>query len=258
MKHKILIAADQNSAINDLVKQTLGLLNEVDTKLFSLCLLDAQFEKKLAVAGAAGQHNKPDLISTIEFELNFDEAACQWSNVEVVKDAFGTSSLKSVSTVADLLVVDMKVLLHDYGLKTLSELLKRVDCPVLLISEHLVIDNLVIVHSGSTGIVSGVKHFLNLFATSLRDLPVSVYVSDPESGTHIDNEKAFISYLKLFFNDIGIQLIHGNIQDNLFETVSRQSPSSLVIMDKQVSNLLVTKKGEMADKFTSFIYNKEY
>jgi hypothetical protein len=48
VKHKILIAADQNSAINDLVKQTLGLLNEVDTKLFSLCLLDAQFEKKLA------------------------------------------------------------------------------------------------------------------------------------------------------------------------------------------------------------------
>lgn len=257
MKHKILIAADQSSSVDELIQETLFLLNENDTKLLSLCMLDSHFEKKLAVAGSHGQSAKPDLINNIEFELNFDEAAKQWPNVEIVKDLFKNYSLKSITTVADLLVVDMKVMLHDYGMKSLKSLMNEVDCPVLFIGEKMEVDNLVIVHTGSTEIVSGVKHFLNLFTSGLRNLPVSVFVTDPESGSQIDNEKAFISYLKLFFKDIGIQLVHGSIKDNLFETIYRQSPSSLVLMDKQVSQLLLTKKAEMVKKFTSFIYNKE-
>ena len=49
------------------------------------------------------------------------------------------------------------------------------------------------------------KGFLKLFNEDLRNLPLSLLMSDPESELEMEREKVFIKYLKVYFQNIGAQ-----------------------------------------------------
>ena len=200
------------------------LLNDTHSKHLTGIPLWKYLEKKaqLVVSGESNSTLKSDMIKRLEMEVFMEEQSAHFGyEFNLFKGRFDDQMIHALSTVADLLVVDRASLNDFCEGETISELLDKVACPILILPSSVDLTGLIMLHDGTVNSVQTIKSFLGLFNKSLRDLPLSILVEDPENTVDIDKEKVLIDYLKMFFTDIGVQLMDddpGNCYVRLIET----------------------------------------
>jgi len=199
-------------------------------------------ENKLSLAndGTDGINEKVSKEDLIDFEISLEQAAeALGMEFKMFEKAINDNTLSALSSVADLLIIDRKVLAAYCGENFLSDLINVVSCPVLILPANRKIDNILMIHDGSHSSVQAVKHFITIFNQDLRAHPVSVLISDPKSNKDIESEKVFIDYVKLFFNNIGIQLmIDGPLKSMKENIISASSNSMIVVGENSGGDLL--------------------
>ncbi|MFT7149897.1 MAG: hypothetical protein ACI82Q_001760 [Nonlabens sp.] len=233
MKHKILLATNASEEFDNLLKDLSNLLNETHKKYIS-AFSPKNFQSKKLVAANAGAANGFDsldhLVSNFDRDLALKKLAADLSiHFQWIHEALDHERLSSLSTVSDLLILEQEAF-SDGDVSIFEEIVTTVKCPVLLLPKDWEIENLVVFHDGSMDSVKMVKDFINLFNSSLRDLPLSVLISDPMGDYDIEGEKVFIDYLKLFFNNIGIQKIQGQLMDNLTQSIVYNSSKPFLML----------------------------
>ena len=234
MKHKILIAVDKHSSTELLLAKVQAILNSTHLKYVSAFMLDGLLERKAVTAGTSKGRMKDDVLAKIEFEMQFEkEATSRWMNFEVLRDFEDIDQLASYSTVCDLLLIENIHAFEEYESKELQELIEKVHCPVAVLPAEVEHDSIIIVNDSSLDVVSLTKSFLNLFKPKFRELPVSVFVDTPENDSHINNEKAFIDYLKLYFKNMGIQLMDCDAAQCVKEYLNKEHQKPIMLMNSK-------------------------
>lgn len=239
MKHKILLATSASEEFDNLLSDLLNLLNRTHKKYISAFSPSHYQESKLVAVGINSSGIKPldHLVADFEKEAIIEKKASEHNlDFEWLQGAINEERLSSLSTVSDLLIVEQEAF-DSTQLSVFEELLSIVKCPILLLPKDWEIENLVIFHDGSTDSVKMIKDFLNLFNPALRDLPLSVLISHTAGRHDVKSEKVFIDYLKLFFNNIGIQLIQGDLIDNLTESVVYNSNKPFLMLGVKVDEV---------------------
>lgn len=232
MKHKILIAADKHTSTELLLTKVQTLLNETHLKYISVFLLDKLIQPK-AVVTARGRADE-EVLERIEFEMQFErEATSRWMNFQSLKSFEDLDELVSYSTVCDLLLLEHVDVFERFGTKNIQTLIDRVHCPVVILPNQLEHDSIVIVNDSSLDIVNLTKSFLNLFNPELRKLPLSVFVDSPETESHILNERAFVDYLKLYFKNIGTQLMDCDAASCIQEFIHKEGVKPILLMNSR-------------------------
>lgn len=211
-----------------------SLLNTTHMKYVSAFKLDAVLAPKHVPALKSAEASQNDFLERIEFEMNFQkEATSRWMNFEVMREFQGIDRLVSYSTVCDLLLIENVGTFEQYEEKQMQEMIDRVHCPVVILPERVEHDSIIIVNDSSLDIVNLTKSFLNIFKPELRKLPVSVFVETPEHEEHIHNEKAFIDYLKLYFKNIGTQLMDCDAGSCIEEYLHKESLKPIILMNSK-------------------------
>lgn len=233
MKHKILLATNASEEFDNLLKDLSNLLNETHKKYIS-AFSPKNFQSKRLVAANAGVSNGfaslDHLVSDFDRDLALKKLAADRSmDFEWIHESLDDERLSSLSTVSDLLILEQGAFL-DGDVSIFEEILRAVKCPILLLPKDWEIENLVVFHDGSMDSVKMVKYFINLFNSALRDLPLTVLISDPKGDYDIEREKVFIDYLKLFFTNIGIQQIQGHLMDNLTQSIVYNSSKPFLML----------------------------
>lgn len=230
MKHKILLATDATTGFDNLIEDMLNLLNKTHQKYVSAFSPDSYQSKKLVIANANAISELDSLVEGYEVEGILEKQAQNRDvDFEWLSDSLNEEKLSSLSTVFDLFILEQAAF-QGYDSHLIDELVNAVNCPVLLLPSNWEVENLVVFHDGSMDSVKMVKDFINLFNPKLRDLPLSVLISHPSGTYDVQTEKVFIDYLKLFFNDIGVQLIHGNPLDSLKKSIVYNSNKPFLML----------------------------
>lgn len=233
MKHKILLATNASDEFGNLLKDLLNLLNKTHKKYVS-AFSPKNFQSNKLVMANAGVDERliplDHLVNNFEREAVLAKKASDYNiDFEWIHETLNDEELISLSTVSDLLILE-KDAFSNCDASLFEELLSAVKCPTLLLPKDWEIENLVVFHDGSMDSVKMVKDFINLFDPSLRDLPLSVLISHVSSDYDNENEKVFIDYLKLFFNNIGVQQIQGDLMDNLTRAVVYNSNKPFLML----------------------------
>ncbi|MBO3698206.1 hypothetical protein [Roseivirga sp. E12] len=233
MKHKILLATNATDGFDNLIEDMLKLLNKTHRKYVSaFSPYNYQSQSLVTIKGGvqSASTQLDDLVDSYEVESILEHKAEEFNlDFEWIKGRIDDQKLSRLSTVFDLLILEQNAF-KDSEVHVVDEILASVKCPVMLLPHDWEIENLVVYHDGSMDSVKMVKDFLNLFDPSLRDLPLSVLVSQPSGGYDVEAEKVFIDYLKLFFDNIGVQLIQGDIFDSLTEKVVYNSHKPFLML----------------------------
>jgi len=261
LKHKILIAVDSQTSTDMLLAKVQSLLNSTHVKYVSAFKLDGLLTPK-ALIPAQRENGSDDILQKIEFEMDFEkETTSRWMNFEVMKEFEGVDQLISYTTVCDLLLIENVNAFEQYDNQELQDLIQKVHCPIAILPERVDHDSIIIVNDSSLDIVSLTKSFLNLFKPELRKLPVSVFVDTPENDSHIHNEKAFIDYLKLYFKNIGIQLMDCDEASCVEEHLSKERLKPIILMNtksmKGFSQKSFFKSGPLENLITFVIKSDE-
>lgn len=230
MKHKILLATDADTDFGHLLEDLYSLLNRSHQKYVSAFLVNEYQLEKVGVGAANGKdEGLGGLVANIERELELERKASAYNmTFEVVHGVTNSNRLSSLSTVFDLMVWELSSF-QNCDKKTVKKVIKSVKCPILFLPQKWEIENLIIMHDRSLDSVKMMKGFLNMFNTSLRQLPLSVLVPDPDNTHQIESEKVFIDYLKMFFDNIGIQLIYQDPMKGLEREVVFDSAKPLLM-----------------------------
>ncbi len=233
MKHKILLATNADDSFDNLISDMLNLLNKTHKKYVSAFSPQNFHSKDLVIAN--GQDHGANLaldglVKDYEAEVVLEKKAAK-QNVEFewVSEKMDHSRLSSFSVVFDLFILELEAF-KECDAKLLDEILRAIQCPVLLLPRNWEIENLVIFHDGSIDSVKMVKNFLNIFNPNLRDIPVSVLIRQPSKKYDVETEKIFIDYLKLFFRDLGVQLIQGEPMENLDKAIVYNSHKPFLML----------------------------
>ncbi len=216
----------------------------------------------LATNEADPVFNLKSRVADIEFEVAAEKSAEELGmNLAMLRESVDDGLLTTISSVADLMIIDRKVLQNYCGEGVLEDLIKVVSCPVLVLPENRKVDSLIMLHDGSLSSVQSVKQFISIFNTELRTLPVSVLVSDPESNQAIEAEKVFIDYIKLFFKDIGIQLMYDDPIECLIRLIENTTDHPMVIAGEIGGNRLLNcnaKNRVVTDSAPTFIFKNHH
>lgn len=242
MKHKILLATNASEEFDNLLKDLLSLLNKTHQKYVSAFSPKLFQSNKLVIANPGADDSLillDDLVDNFERETVLaKKASGRDIDFEWIHETLNDERLTSLSTVSDLLILE-KNAFSNCDESLFEEILSAVKCPTLLLPKDWEIENLVIFYDGSMDSAKMIKGFINLFDPSLRDLPLSVLISHPTGNYDSEGEKVFIDYLKLFFNNIGVQQIQGDLMENLTQGVVYNSNKPFLMLgikDDGVSN----------------------
>ncbi len=256
MKHKILISVDHGFNRSELLTTINSLLNTTHSKFLTGISLSNYLEKKLVLASPKPSKELKPPSAPKSFE-NPKGAKSPGVNFEMFKGEIDDTVLGSLSSVADLLIIDSNIIEQFGGEDILADLVAAVTCPVLVLPDDKPVNSLIMVHDGTLSSVKAVKYFISLFDQQLRNLPVSVLVSDPKDKKDIESEKVFIDYIKLFFGDIGIQLMDNEPVQCLIKNIERSSQNPMIILGRIVGNDVLGRASEhksIISNAPTFIY----
>ena len=260
LKHKILISLDYNSDASELLKDVKNILNISHTKFFTGIPLANYLEGRFAlVSGGYKKKAKPNnTAANIDFEIALEEEAEKLGmHFSMRKKGIDETALGALSSVADLLIIDRKVLSNYCGQDIIADLVKAVTCPVLILPAQRKVESLLMVHDGSLSSVQAVKHFISIFNQNLRELPVSVLLSDPQSKKDIESEKIFVDYVKLFFANIGIQLMTDEPINCIVKSIKNTTSNPMIVVGKIGGNDILNCNDEtriITDSAPTFIF----
>ena len=243
-----------------MLKSLQVLLNDTHSKHLTGIPLWNYLEKKaqLVTTETTDAPAKHDMINRLQLEMFMEEQSAKFDyEFSLFKGRFDDQMIHALSTVADLLVIDRQNLNEYCGGKALSDLLEKVACPILILPSAIEITGLIMLHDGTVTSVQTIKSFLGLFNRDLRQLPLSVLVEDPEESVDIDKERALIDYLKMFFNDIGVQLMDDDPENCYVKLVETAIERPLVMaggkLGESVLNCNAMHK-QVIDQAPCFIY----
>ncbi|MCE7993386.1 MAG: hypothetical protein HEP71_15475 [Roseivirga sp.] len=260
MKHKILIALDERSWEMNVFSDLQELLNESHKKYLTGVRLSQYLEQKLVLASGETTEDKEvsKLLTILEHSLEMEHLASQHNmEFDMFQGRLDDNALKHMSAVADLMVIDRKVLAPYCGEGILEDLVKSVYCPVLVLPEDKEIKSLLMVYDGSFSSIQTLKGFLSLFHPRLRKLPFSVLVQDPDSKKDMEQERVFIDYIKLFFDDIGVQLMSDDTVNCLVKSIETTADKPMLLFGGKAGSEIMncnTQNRQITDGSPSFIY----
>lgn len=233
MKHKILIALDEGTRETEVFKDLEGLLNDTHQKYLTGIHLTQYLEQKLVLVSPEARNINKEmnkLLNLLEYSLEMEHAANDLTmDFEMFQGTLNDNALTHLSAVADLMVIDRKVLAPFCGEGILQDLIKHLYCPVLVLPEDKEIQSLIMVYDGSFTSIQTLKNFLSLFNAKLRKLPFYVLVQDPSSKKEMEQERIFIDYLKLFFDDIGVQLMADDTVNCLVKSIATTAEKPMLL-----------------------------
>ncbi len=207
MKHKILLATEHKADLENLLQRLKSLLNKTHSKYLSAYNLAELMKEKLVMANGQSLNGLGELVDKIEEEAKMESIANDFGmNFELIKSIAGKNRLGSLSTVFDLAVFESSVF-DEYDESFMLNILEELRCSVLILPENIELDEIIVVNDGTMDSIRMVKTFLNTFDPELRNLPVSVYLLDPDTNFDIESEKVFVDYLKLYCKNIGVQML---------------------------------------------------
>ncbi|OEJ99783.1 hypothetical protein [Roseivirga misakiensis] len=213
MKHKILLAANTASGLEHLFEDLTNLLNKTHKKYVTAFPIKNYDSGQLVASSndTSDQNNLDNLVEGLENAAMAEQQAADFNlELDWIGEKVDDKQLASLSTVYDLLIWEQSV--HEaYDNSLLKEIIDTIKCPMLFLPNGWRIENLVVFHDGSMDSVKMVKGFINVFNPSLRDLPLSVLINHSDDSYNVLEEKVFIDYLKLFFKNIGVQLVEGDL-----------------------------------------------
>lgn len=245
----------------DTFKDLEGLLNDSHKKYLTGIRLAKYLEQKLVLVEAAGRNAGKEvskLLTMLEHSLEMEHLANELNmEFDMFQGDLNDDALIHLSAVADLMVVDRKVLSPFCGEDILQDLVKSVYCPVLVLPEDKEVKSLIMVYDGSFSSIQTLKSFLSIFHPRLRKLPFHVLVQDPGSKKDMEQERVFIDYLKLFFDDIGVQLMVDDTVNSLVHSVQTTAEKPLLLFGgKAGSEIMNCNAGnrQITDNSPSFIH----
>jgi len=207
VKHKILLATEHKADLDHLLQRLKTLLNDTHSKYVSAFYLPELQKEKLVAANGQHVNGLRDLVDKIEEEAKYESIANdRGMNFDFISSVAGKNRLGSLSTVFDLAVFESSVF-DSYDENLLMNVLDELRCSILILPDEVSLNELVVVNDGTMDSIRMVKSFLNMFNTQLRELPVSVYMLDPDTNFNIESEKVFVDYLKLYCKNIGVQML---------------------------------------------------
>ena len=207
MKHKILLATEHKVDLDDLLHRLKSLLNKTHTKYVSAFFLSELQKEKLVTVNGQSLNGLDDLVGKIEEEARMESQVNDFGmNFDLIKSITGKNRLSSLSTVFDLAVFESSVF-DEYDETFLMNVLDDLRCSILVLPPNIELNELLVVNDGTMDSIRMVKSFLNIFDPELRNLPVSVYLLDPDTNFDIESEKVFVDYLKLYCKNIGVQML---------------------------------------------------
>lgn len=236
MKHTILLAAASQANLLTLFEKTEVLLQSLSKKYFKAFSLEEAFNLHPVTVNSAIEPGIDRLVQKVEHELRIEKYARQHgATVEILHDFEDDSTLISESTVADLMMVDSTNLGYDH----LKELVETVNCPILLLPENLDIECFVAVHDANQTSVRMMKSFVDLFNPKLRELPISLLMSDPDDELEMKNEKVFVNYLRLYFKNLGAQHMYDDVVPSLYKFVQNECDSPMLLVSEIVAQEVI-------------------
>lgn len=254
MKHKIILASSTGDRLLGLLKQLSPLLNQQSTKILSSLILDEVFDYAvLSDVKKRYARSIDELVNKIEFELNLaregNNLGYQYEAGNHINDLKG---LRSASTVSDLMILGNQ---QDFDCELVKKMMDHMHCPMLILPKNFEMDCLLMAHDASQSSVRMVKHFLNLFSKEFRKSPFSALMTEPLSEEEIQNEKIFINYMKLFFPDIGVQVMYEGFDQGLMQFVQHAGESPFLMMDWSIcTDSLIHQFQKMEREIPIFIY----
>lgn len=258
MKHKILLSLDEHTTGPKVFGELRSLLNETHEKYLTGLRLQDYFDRKLAPVGVQSAPPLKKVLNGLQFEVNMEENAKDFGmNFDIHKGELEDDTLKNLSSVADLMIIDRKTLAPFCGEDILGQLISNVYCPVLVLPESKEFESLVMVYDGSYSSIQAVKSFVTVFHPKFRKLPFSVLVQDPESQKAVQKERVFIDYLMMFFKDIGVQLMDDETIYCLDRIINTASEKPLLLFGGNTGNEVLNCNQDtryITDYNPSFIY----
>lgn len=261
MKHKILIALDERSQKTNVFKDVKDLLNASHKKYLTGIRLVQYLEEKRVLIAPDSKAAKPKmskLLTMLEFSLEMEHLANdEQMEFEMFQGNLNDNALSHLSAVADLIVIDRKLLAPFCGEGVLDILVKSVHCPVLVLPQDKEVKSLMMVYDGSFSSIQTLKSFLSVFNPELRKLPFYVLVQDPDSKKDMERERVFIDYLKLFFDDIGVQLMIDDTVHSLVNSIEYLAHKPMLLFGGKAGAEIMNCTAEnrqITERSPSFIY----
>lgn len=235
MKQTILLAAASKAKLIPLLEMTEGMLHSYFQRYYKVYYLEQLFKKKQAMAGFSDDDGLNDLVSQVENEMRVEKYAREKCySIDILKNMEDDAAIITQSSVADLLVIDLSDE-DDKGMHHLiSKTVELSSCPVLLLPEVVNIECIVATHDASQKTVKMMKGFIKLFGDQLKDLPLSLLMTDPSNELEIQRERVFINYLKLYFNNIGAQHMYDDTLHSLFQYVQNECEHPLLMINEEL------------------------
>lgn len=239
MKQTILLASASQANLIPLLESTEGVLAPINQKYCKVFFIE-QLEKAHVSSGAqASKKVSESLDSQVEYEMGVEEyTKSHGIEVETLKKV-ETETLISESSVADLMVIDLQSAQHKSAPDWLNYLIEFSACPLLLLPGNVDVECLVAAHDASQETVKMMKGFLKLFNEDLRNLPLSLLMSDPESELEMEREKVFIKYLKVYFQNIGAQHLYDEAFPSLFRYVQNECDKPMLIVNTDLGQQIL-------------------
>jgi len=258
VKHKILLSLDELTSGPEVFGELRSLLNETHEKFLTGIRLQDYFDRKLASIGTGPNSQLNKVLSGLQYAVEMEDSAKALDmHFNIHKGVLGDDTLKNLSSVADLMIIDRKTLAPFCGEDVLCQLIGNLFCPVLVLPETRKIESLVMVYDGSFSSIQAVKSFVSVFHTRFRQLPFYVLVQDPESQKAVQKERVFIDYLMMFFNDIGVQLMDDETIHCLDRVVGSTSENPLLLFGGNTGDEVLNCNADsryITDSNPSFIY----
>ena len=261
MKHKILLSLDEQTTDPEVLDELRSLLNETHEKYLTGFRLQDYFDSRLLPVGGRAVPSLKKVLSGLQFEVNMEETAKDIGmNFSIHKGELEDGTLKNLSSIADLMIIDRKTPAPVCDEEdVLKELIGSVCCPVLVLPETREIESLVMVYDGSFSSIQAVKSFVAVFHPRFRKLPFSVLVQDPGCQKAVQKEQVFINYLMMFFNNIGVQMMDDETIHCLDRIINTASEKPLLLFGGNTGNEILSCNRHdtryITDYNPSFIHN---
>lgn len=229
-------------------------MSQNSSKILSSLILDEVFGYAVLAGGRITNPREiDDLVSKIEFELNMTrEGSHMGYHYEAANHIQNLTSLRSASTVSDLMILGNQ---KEFDADLIRQLMDNMHCPMMILPSDFEVDCLLIAHDASQSSVRMVKHFLNLFSKEFRKRPLSALMTDPMTEEDIQNEKVFINYMKLFFPDIGVQVMYEGFEQGLMQFVTHAGAHPFLMVNWSIcSDHLLHQFQNMERELPIFIY----
>lgn len=239
MKQTILLASASQANLIPLLESTEGMLAPANQKCCKVFFFE-QLEKTNASSVAHSfQKVSESLDSQVEYEMGVEEYSKSHGIEVETLNKVETATLISESSVADLMVIDLHSTKYKRAPDWLNYLIEFSACPLLLLPSYVNVQCLVAAHNASQETVKMMKGFVKLFDEELRNLPLSLLLSDPQSELEIQREKVFIKYLKVYFKNIGAQHLYDELFPSLFRYMQNECDKPMLIVNTDLGQQII-------------------